>query len=882
MNARVQAAEYIGKGIGDFAKSIGAEEEAFKNMLSTVSWAALWPAGSYVTNKVVDNTMQDASPEAQYAAKVAGSLAAATPVLFRPWNKSQGLVGQAIEYYKADDEKADFLMTALTIALGGTGLFLKKTAKVDPVVPTPEDTPEQKQQTAQKPFKTRTGTQGSKDSGEPEHAFELSAATLAGIFGIAKGVEGSISANAEKEMKPWIDMKEKLEEAEHEVIDHRGEISTVESEALKEGQHIVLKPGDTIPADSTITEVLHKSGSKQLSGDIHLEDSLAQFNGEAAGKRAITVGKEAEGAIGKAAQSMKIPEKTGIKQIIARVERTVEESQFFEMAEKLTSEEVGTHATKVSEFVADKYIPFLLGAVALQFGWAYHQNRKKQVEKIEERREQLRETIANPESDNQQIADQATQLWATTDSHGRDHSARQSLKRTAELAIKMAPCAVMAALLYTSFTKMGLQKAGVGLHNEDALEIFQKVRKKGIAATDFNGVLTKGDEAFESGSTIFKMAGETAQELKEGVKGWKDSIKSMFDHSYALQAPTDNRIAKGMREHLGQQAETMGVTLDKEFQMGKRLDTAISEHKLYSREIDGATVRSGNINAFKKSGITIPKEVAGTRVAGENRIFTMLEKDGETLWKATRMKQGPLREGTVAQIKRYIENDTYVPIISGSAEADIGSRFEELKTALIKAGVPVEKVASHLELHAGVPWTEKGNVLKKYAERIAKNTERDIKDISITATVDGANDTNFIEMTQGELDGAVAALGDTGSPLIRNKADAVIRDISDIEILGELAKPFKNITSGLVAGAAAWMVALVGHHALAEVGVTEQDKQPSTVKSSILHEAPTAIAAGLSAFLAVGAAKKFGPEATSKVRELLGGAGEAVAGAARA
>jgi hypothetical protein len=244
------------------------------------------------------------------------------------------------------------------------------------------------------------------------------------------------------------------------------------------------------------------------------------------------------------------------------------------------------------------------------------------------------------------------------------------------------------------------------------------------------------------------------------------------------------------------------------------------------------------------------------------------------------MKRGDLREGTIESIVKLIQNKSYVPIISGSRAQDVEAQLNQIKDGLREAGISDTDIGKYLIEQYEVKPRGKAQTLLEVVKNIAKKEGKAVKDIPISMTVDGINDTEMMALVQGEdaaLTGAIAAVEETAHLRVQRGADALIRNINDIHTLGDLAQPFKNITNGLVTGAAAWMVGLVGHHALASTGVTDREKQPSTVMASVLHEAPTVLISLLAASGAGWSANKFSKGFAGKVTEGV----EAVAGVAR-
>ncbi len=823
----------IDGGVKTVAEKLHLEPAAFKNMLTTTGLAALWPLGSYYTDKLVDSQMQDYSPEAQYATKVAGSVLFAAPVLFRPFGDfNESLVGKASEYFaEGKAGRADFLMTALTLAIGGAGMFLKDTARKKPNVPTPTDSQKAKHVGIEKPLENKMQDEEKKDSA---HDFETSAAMLAAIFAIAKGIEESISEKGEA----VLDGLKGLLPAEEDMFEviHKDNSRTMQPyDKIREGDRVIVPEGRYVPVDGSV--IKYGEAEKGMAEFITHE----AITGDAAGRKtAINIAETAGRGESIASQGLKT-----VKQTIIRAEKTVEESTISEMLESFREFKKGPTGGSISRTVSNVYIPLLLGCVALQFGYGYFKDRTKHVGRIEEKRDALRETIADPESDNQTIANQSAELWQYTDDHGRDHSMRQSLKRSAELAIKMAPCAIMASLLVLPFTKFRLaaEDINIKVKSDKALEELGQIDS---IIADINGTLTTGQDkikAFE----FFDGAGKAVTETANGL------IERLQTSIAKAEAGSEHRIGRIISEWL-------------EGALGRQVlrDGSETAHEIATngmRYVEaGVETFIGNIEYMNGKGIDLPA-IAKDASQG-NHIYSVL-REGEELIGSARIEltDSQFRKGTIEATVHHLLQDGikgFQPL-TGTAEApakEIMKRFTDQVKTYMK-----EKQHSQAEIDTVLGKIKdvtsvQGSKGKAEALETILSKQGYTKPFYIG---DSWNDTEALKVI-ADKNGITGVIDETGVATTKAQADFILNGLSDVQHLTHIGKDLKMATTAMVGAAGLWMTGLVGHHALAEANVLDPEKQPSTVWSSVLHEAPTALLALASALGAYGIGRKYAPK----------------------
>lgn len=601
----------------------------------------------------------------------------------------------------------------------------------------------------------------------------------AGMLGFLFSLAGIIEESIEDNTKKGIEALEKLipETVKVRLYGAKGsgyELIEKSVADLKVGEQIWLNAGETIPADSKIIgaegkgHVVHVRQTEAITGETH------------APVKAMLVGETVQQGL--------IAEKPMLIETIApSTESSI--SRTIELLEHAA--EKGKGGARIQQIVNKGYVPLMMAAVAAQLGYGYVLDRKNHEGKIAKKKEQLQELVKDEAVPNQVIADAQREVDDYEDAHDASHSFQKSLKRATELAIKMAPCAIMAGLLVIPFTKYRLaSKFNVKVRHNSVLEDLKNTK---TILSDVRGTLTTGQPLVKH------------IELHGG--GDADKALSLIARA---EAQSNHPVAKTIRQHAD--ARSISYRL-------KDTDKVQEINGGLIAELDGHHIQIGGQHFFKPG--EIPQALLEKAHGFEDTVFAKIDKK----WAIIGMED-PLRPGVKEALHAMRSQGKKVVLMTGMNESSAQKIMARLNEGM--PDVQNNPLVLHSELknivqgEATADNMGKNHVLDKYYD----------KDGTI-ALVDGANDVSVAAMIR-ERGGHALAIASTAADATKHAASMIIDGVHQIPELFTLSHRMDLMMKTNFAAAGAWMAGLVGHHFFAH-----EEKQPSTVMSSILHEAPT-------------------------------------------
>ena len=718
--------------------------QTVKNIGVDAGISAFFALGGYLTGD--DGPMKDASPgtkrlmNAVFAAPVAGKIL--LPDLHSSWKERN---------------VPDFLMTALTTTIGAMGAGMNDREMIN------------------------------------------SAAMLATLFAIAGHLEdGIVDKNKEgidalEATVPRQAVRRASDSQHHE---------TVDISAIEHGDHLVVKPGETLPVDAQVREV-------RVGGKVHEIGAVTMpraLSGEAT-RIPVQMGERLpQGAV--AAEGTHL-----VVQAMARSE----ESTIMRNVEYLrAAEEVGAKSVhSIERVLKNAYIPAMMAACAAQFVASYYHGKREHKLKgvIDGFKEKAKQTLgmkrdpvaSSPaESSGPLPLVEKPQLHSEPDPPPAPKSlsekVQRSTKKTAELAIKMAPCAIAAGMLILPFLKNRLATHHGVLIREDAA--FERAKNITHILTDIRGTLTKGAAEFR------------------GMHLW-DEAKQAFTR---LEGSAENEllaaIAKAEAGSTHPLAQSLRRTAsERKLNLATGADAEITHHpgKGVTAQFDGQRITVGNHPLLSEH-----------HAAGEAMKQAAEAQFDDAVYFHHNGKLGvaelldPLRDGAAEAINTLREQGKKVVLVTGMPEASAKKIMARLS--------PKDIPGNPLELRAGQSYLgEKGLSGKDDIVREFLGEKR------VLATIgDGENDAPFMALAR-QHGGVSFAIGSTGAGATKQVASMVVEGIHQLPEIMSLSRKVTHALLMNVTAAGAWMSLLIGSHILG--------KEMKPEKASIAHEAPTILLA---------------------------------------
>jgi cation transport ATPase len=722
--------------------------QTVKNIGVDAGISAFFALGGYLTSD--DGPLKDASPatkrllNAVFAAPVAGKIL--LPDLLGSWKERN---------------VPDFLMTALTTVIGAMGAGMNDREMIN------------------------------------------SAAMLATLFAIAGHLEdGIIEKN-----QAGIDALEATVPA-RAVRRQLAGVEEVGVADVKVGDQLVVKAGETIPVDASVKEV-HLNGKPQSIGAVTMPRAL---HGEAMQVPVQMGEKIPQGAV--------VAEGT---HLVIEAAASAEESTIMRNVSYLrAAEEVGAKSVhSIEHVVKHAYIPVMMAACAAQFVASYYHGKREHKLKgaIDRLKHHTKRTLglghdevapSLPErSGPPPVIEQPQALQSEPDAPPPPRSLgdkmQRSTKKTAELAIKMAPCAIAAGMLILPFLKNRLAaQHGVLVREDAALE-----RAKNIThiLTDIRGTLTRGIAEYR------------------GAHLWNDALQAFERVEHAAEHELLALIGKaeaGSTHPLGQAlrrtASERGIDLSTDIGVaitqhpGKGVVAKLGDSHSITVGSHGLLMQEHGISnaALKQQAESQFDDVVYFHHNGKTGIIEMMD---------------PLRDGAAEAINHMRRQGKKVVLVSGMPEASAKKIMARLN--------PEQMAGNPLELRAGQSYlgaqgiSGKDDVVREFLG--AKGDKR------VLATVgDGENDAPFMALVK-QHGGVSFAIGSTGAAATKDVASMVVEGIHQVPEIMAVSRKLSHALMMNIGAAGAWMSFLIGSHVLG--------KEMKPEKASIAHEAPTILLA---------------------------------------
>ena len=485
----------------------------------------------------------------------------------------------------------------------------------------------------------------------------------------------------------------------------------------------------------------------------------------------------------------------------------------------------GSMSKSVTGSIKNIYVPIMMAAVAAEFAWSYYHHKKKHEEKdaayrehkagkpfdyhchevCDSEREKRKAKARSGEAHDEPDLDALDRAHWDQEHKKRTHidHARKSVKRTAELAIKMAPCAITASLLVIPFIKNALASShGVMVREEAALENVKKVTH---VLSDIRGPLTSGVSEY-SGLHIWDHAkgsmSNAAVAIEHAIIGDAAKAQTVSGHEVAgaIKRAADRR---GHRD-IGLRGAEVAENLNNQ---GVRGHFAEDHHVLM-----------GNHACFTEAGHDLPQGLVEAAKAHGGDVTFFRHTRGDTTHVGFVHCEQQLRAGAKEAITDLRKKGVKVALVTGMPEQTAQSILRRLDAGGL-ADNPIL-------LHADCPSTSRGgrigkdDIVGRYAH----------KDHMIAAIGDGFNDGAFMQKAKS-VGGISMAVNSTGAAVTKDNASMVIEGIHQLPDLMALSKNMGHALWLNVGAAASWMSLLVGSH--------YAGYHMKTQEASLLHEAPT-------------------------------------------
>lgn len=641
-----------------------------------------------------------------------------------------------------------------------------------------------------------------------DHDMITSAAMLSTLFSMAGHLEDGVQMKSLQGVKA-------LEKTVPTTATMHDTGKVVPVHSVKVDEHVRVANGEALPVDGIVSGI-QKDGVAVERGAIRMPKALTGEDKQLV----VTLGKPLpQGAVA-----------TEGTHLVVQAKALAADSAISRNIHYLTNEAEhvqGKTAHSITGGIKNIYVPIMLAACAGEFAWSYykHEQKHKHPEKFKGKKDiSVEKLIAeklgfkhdekgegdkkkHKEENHQETNESGEKDEEKKKKHREEEKTpvshvRKSIKRTAELAIKMAPCAIMASMLVIPFVKNALAaKHGVMIRDDAALE-----KMKGIThvLSDIRGTLTKGVSAFkglhiwDDKAGVLKVAEGHVQHELLGMMGKAQTASTHEIADSVRIAATEAKHSITLLEaEKAVSVEARGVVGN--FQGGHEL--AMGAEKLF--EIRGHRIPEGMLKALETH-------------EGDVSLFRH-EHGGQVRYGIANFKD-ELRPGVKEAIQEMRNNDIKVVLVTGMPKKSAEAVMKELETG--------DALHNPIELRAGcealgsVGKIGKDDVVREFSE--AGHV--------IAGIGDAHNDATFMQAVKHE-GGIAMAIAETGAAATKDKASMVIEGIHQLPDLMKLSRNLNHALWLNVAAAASWMSLLVGSHF---AGV-----HMKTQTASLAHEVPT-------------------------------------------
>lgn len=627
--------------------------------------------------------------------------------------------------------------------------------------------------------------------------FISSSASLGFLFGLAGEIEDFILDKSKEGIEELEDkIKKILPDSATKIIN--GEETSVELDTLKKGDEIFIKEGEHIPADGKLL------GEKSVA-------ALNAFSTSGEDYQIVTKhpGDNIEQGF-KAGQDMHL-----------EVKNSTQESTLKGMISDIKdSSNKGERAGKISNIVNKGYVPLMMAAVAGQFGYRFMKDQDKYKTNATEKEQEVKDAIANPDIDDEEVAEIQKNATEYKYEHSTSHSFQHGLERAAQLAIKMAPCAVMAGLLLVPFTRYKLKNEhGIQVNSKAVLEELKDTKR---ILSDVRGPILSTKSTVEK-MTFFDSAGKEVSLSPE-------LAEELLRNKAITQERSSHPLARTLRDHAKE--KNIDISPSKNVVYPKTpIDGVVAKFE------DGGVTHIGSERFFTDHAeINIPASILEKSKTLPDYMIGHIEHDGQKYWSLTETK-GQYHQPAIDTLQKFAKEGGEVTLMTG--RNDVQAAYDH---AAVTKGLPKE-VADRITCKGGLVMEEAEGELTKdqFAEKLLNKNGKGTIFVG-----DGINDHKVAKEIQ-KMGGNSLAVSASAEKVTIDASSMTIEGIHQIPDLMELSKSLATSLKINVGLAGAWIAGLVGHHVHASAK-DELDKQPSTVTASILHEAPTVgmtLAAGL-------------------------------------
>lgn len=624
-----------------------------------------------------------------------------------------------------------------------------------------------------------------------------SAAMLSTLFSMAGHLEDGVQAKSYEGIKA-------LEKSVPEKALMRDGGKQVALAEVDVGQHVVVEHGRIVPVDGIVTGI-EINGKPASLGAVHMPRAL---DGE--GKQlAVTLGGAVpQGAV--TAEGTHLVVQAKAKAADSAISRNI---HYLSEAE----EQLAHNASQgIKHNIKTIYVPIMLAACAGEFAWTYYKHQKKHaldgsgipapdkkrkdvsVEKLVAKKLGLEEDKDEDKADGKSGGEEKKK-----DGHGGTTGhVRKSLKRTAELAIKMAPCAIMASLLVIPFVKNALAaRHGVMVRDDAALD---KMRHITHVLSDIRGTLTTGLSAFKG----LHVWDEAAGALKMAEKGVQHELLGMMGKA---QTASTHELAASVRLAAAEGGHDLRL-LDGETAVSAITKGVVGTFK------GGHELVMGGRAMMEAQGHALPQAMLKAAEAhGGDVAFFRHAQGGQVRYGIAHFKD-ELRPGVKDAIDQMRKNGTKIVLVTGMPKKSAEAVLQELDTRNVPHN-PIELRADCL------PIGKKGALGKDDVVREFSSDKHVIAGIG-----DGENDAAFMSLVK-KNGGIGMAIASTGAAVTKDTASIVVEGIHQLPDLMALSRNLSHALWLNVGLAASWMGLLVGSHVAGY--------HMKTQTASLAHELPT-------------------------------------------
>lgn len=606
-----------------------------------------------------------------------------------------------------------------------------------------------------------------------------SAAMLAALFAMAGRLEDGVKLTT-KEGIAALERTVPTQATRRVPTENGFRHETVEVEHIREGDHVLVPHGETVPVDGQVIEARVKgksgTGAVTMPKALHGENMLIK----------VTPGEKVpQGAI--AAEGSELVVKAAATAKESTILRNIE---YVRTAGK-TAPSQAEHT--VRNVVKNVYVPAMLAACGAQFLITYLHDKQKH---------QMR---AGKEGGHQEEHKEEDWRWNkdynAAKHHGSVHRTQKAVKRTAELAIKMAPCAISASLLVLPFVKNRLaSECGIMVRENAALE---KSKDITTVLADIRGTLTKGISEFKG----LHLWDDAVGVLKAAERETEHALLGIIGKA---ESTSQHPLAKTLRTEARQRGHSLEMHAGDAVHVHPGLGV--------SAQLQEGHVTIGSRRLMLQQGYPVPDALlAASEHLDDLAYLRVHHPDGRTQWGVAAFEDA-LRPEVAGTIRDLRARGTKVVLVTGMPEKAAQRIAAKIDTGDMPHN-PIEVRANHISL-SEPGQTGKDEVVREFAT----------PGKTIAAFGDAENDMAFLSMVK-KHGGVSFAIASTGAGATKEVASVVVEGIHQLPGLMSLSKDLSRMLWLNLSAAVSWMTLLVGSHLFGY--------QMNPQKASIAHETPT-------------------------------------------